>query len=63
VQALLLSELTYDSNFPTPIGVIYHDNIDSYESMLSKQIERAIELKGQGDIEQLFREGHTWEVK
>ncbi len=62
IQALLLSELTYLKDFPTPIGVFYHQDVETYNHMMIKQIEHAKESKGEGDIEALFREGYTWTV-
>lgn len=63
VQALLLSELTYDGNFPTPLGVIYHQDKPTYDDMMIDQINEAVKQRGDGDMEQLLREGYTWEVK
>ena len=62
-QGLLLSELTYDGNFPTPIGVIYHNDQPTYEELVVDQINGAIDKFGKGNIDKLFTDGHTWEVK
>ena len=41
IQGLLLSELTYDKNFPTPIGVLYREEKPTYETMLHNQLSQA----------------------
>ncbi len=63
IQGLLLSELTYEDEFPTPIGILYREDKSSYEEMLLEQIDNAKLQKGNGSIDKLFNEGHTWEVK
>ena len=63
VQALLLSELTYDGNFPTPIGIIYREDKPTYEKMLVEQIKTIKKTKGKGDLKKLFYDAHVWTVK
>ena len=62
IQGLLLSELTYDKNFPTPIGVIYREEKPTYEDMLYNQLDKETEARGKGDLDKLFNDSHTWEV-
>ena len=62
IQGLLLSELTYDKNFPTPLGVIYREEKPTYENMLYNQLDKAMEAQGKGDLDKLFNDSHTWEV-
>ena len=62
IQGLLLSELTYDKNFPTPIGVIYREEKPTYENMLYNQLDKETEARGKGDLDKLFNDSHTWEV-
>tara|TARA_B100000315_G_C14523775_1_gene562833 strand:+ start:34 stop:855 length:822 start_codon:yes stop_codon:yes gene_type:complete len=62
IQGLLLSELTHKDGFPTPIGVIYRENKPTYEDLLCDQMNKAITSNGEGDLDTLFRNGHTWKV-
>ena len=62
IQGLLLSELTHKDGFPTPIGVIYREDKPTYENLMYNQMDKAINLQGEGDLNTLFRNGHTWKV-
>ena len=62
IQGLLLSELTHKDGFPTPIGVIYREDKPTYENLMYNQMDKAIKLQGEGDLNTLFRSGHTWKV-
>ena len=62
IQGLLLSELTYDKNYPTPIGVLYREEKPTYETMLHNQLAQALKTKGKGDLDKLFNDSHTWQV-
>jgi len=62
IQGLLLSELTHKDGFPTPIGVIYREDKPTYENLMCNQMDKAIKLQGEGDLNTLFRSGHTWKV-
>ena len=63
IQGLLLSELTHKEGFPTPIGIIYRENKPTYEDLLYDQMDKAINSQGEGDLDTLFRNGHTWKVQ
>ncbi|MFC1785402.1 2-oxoacid:ferredoxin oxidoreductase subunit beta [Candidatus Neomarinimicrobiota bacterium] len=63
VIASMLSSLTYDDNFPTPIGIIYAIDAPIYENLLQDQINSAIDKQGKGDMDSLLNSGNTWEVK
>ena len=62
VQALLLSELTYGDEFPTPIGVLYREDKPAYEVMLKEQIDARQKIMGKGNLHRLFHDGNTWKV-
>ena len=62
IQGLFLSELTYDKNFPTPIGVIYREEKPTYETMLHNQLSQVLKTRGKGDLDKLFNDSHTWKV-
>ncbi|MCH7496663.1 MAG: 2-oxoacid:ferredoxin oxidoreductase subunit beta [Candidatus Marinimicrobia bacterium] len=62
IIALILSEMTYKTEFPVPLGVIYQVEKSTYEDLVHQQIEKAIEKFGPGDLETIINGGHTWEV-
>ncbi|MFQ6611309.1 MAG: 2-oxoacid:ferredoxin oxidoreductase subunit beta [Fidelibacterota bacterium] len=61
--AMLLSELTYSDVLPTPVGIFYVKDTPTYETMVTEQIEKAIKINGQGDLDKLFNSGGTWVVE
>ncbi|MBA7485875.1 2-oxoglutarate oxidoreductase subunit KorB [subsurface metagenome] len=63
IMALILSEFTYRTALPTPIGILYETEHESYEKQVHQQMQAAVEKLGPGDINALLRSGHTWEVK
>ena len=63
IQGLLLSELTHKDGFPTPIGIIYRENKPTYEDLRYDQMDKAVNSQGEGDLDTLFRNGHTWKVQ
>jgi 2-oxoglutarate ferredoxin oxidoreductase subunit beta len=60
--AYLLSRLRQEDGFPEPIGVFRAVEAPQYDKMINDQVEQAIEKRGEGDLEKLFRAGDTWEV-
>ena len=50
------------SEFPEPIGVFRAVDAPKYDQELNHQIARAKKEKGEGDLDQLFNSGETWEV-
>ena len=62
IQGLLLSELTHKDGFPTPIGIIYREEKPTYENLMYNQMDKAVNLQGEGDLDTLFLNGHTWKV-
>jgi 2-oxoglutarate ferredoxin oxidoreductase subunit beta len=49
-------------NFPTPIGVFRAVDRPSYDDLINSQIRAACEKTGEGDLDELFGRGDTWEV-
>ena len=47
---------------PRPFGVFYQEDRFRYEEAMNEQIDRAISLKGKGDLDQLIRGSSTWKV-
>ena len=62
IQGLLLSELTHKDGFPTPIGIIYREDKPTYENLMYDQMDKAVNSQGEGDLDTLFRNSHTWKV-
>ncbi len=60
--AHLLSRMRAPDFLPEPIGVFRCVEQPVYEKGLMGQVEAAIQLKGQGDLGQLYHAGDTWEV-
>ncbi len=59
--AFLLSTMQ-PPKFPTPLGVFRAVQRSSYEEAINSQIEQARGRQGQGDLDELFNRGDTWEV-
>ena len=59
----VLTNFTYDSEFPTPIGVLFVAKMSTYEDRLDEQIKTAKEQLGEGNLEALIRGADTWEVE
>ena len=60
--ALLLSDLTYQPEFPKPIGVFYEEEKPTYEDLLIAQIDNARSKMPDADFNKLIRSSHTWEI-
>jgi len=63
VVASMLANLTYQPDFPDPIGVLYSINEPVYDDMVSKQLAKSVDVRGVGSIKALLNSGDTWEVK
>ncbi|MCX5661223.1 MAG: 2-oxoacid:ferredoxin oxidoreductase subunit beta [Planctomycetota bacterium] len=59
--AYLLSRFTHPE-FPEPMGVFYKYDDDSYEDLLTKQVEDATKARGRGTIAALLNAGDTYTV-
>ena len=63
VIAALLSNLTYQPDFPDPIGVLYAIDSETYEDAMVKQINTAIAKKGSSSVQDILNAGDTWVVE
>jgi len=63
VIASLLSNMTYNEDFPDPIGVLYAVEDTTYEDMMMDQINEAAKKKDKGTIQDIINAGDTWVVK
>ncbi|MBC8196740.1 MAG: 2-oxoacid:ferredoxin oxidoreductase subunit beta [Candidatus Marinimicrobia bacterium] len=61
--ALLLSDLTYQPEFPKPLGVFYEELKPTYEELLINQIDNAKVNMPTANFDELIRSSHTWEIK
>ncbi len=62
VIASLLSNMTYQPDFPDPIGVLYAIEAETYEDRMVAQLDLAIEKKPSGSIQDILNSGDTWVV-
>ncbi|MEE8301127.1 MAG: 2-oxoacid:ferredoxin oxidoreductase subunit beta [Candidatus Tectomicrobia bacterium] len=60
--AHLLSRLDYP-DFPVPVGVLRAIQRPTYDGIVEEQQEAALSRYGEGDLDELFNSGDTWEVK
>lgn len=58
-----LAELTYNDAMPTPIGVFKDQPSQTYDELLTNQLEKVKEKLGEGDLKKLLYTGNTWEIK
>jgi len=63
VIASFLSNLTYQSDFPDPIGVLYAIDSPTYEELMMEQINNAIGKKGSTSVQDILNAGDTWVVE
>jgi len=63
VIASLLSNMTYQTDFPDPIGVLYAVETETYEETMVAQINEAIKKKPKGNVQEIINSGDTWVVK
>ena len=63
VIASLLSNMTYNEDFPDPIGVLYAIEDTTYEDMMMDQINEAAKKKDKSTIQDIINAGDTWVVK
>tara|TARA_B100001250_G_scaffold397514_1_gene404682 strand:+ start:495 stop:1505 length:1011 start_codon:yes stop_codon:yes gene_type:complete len=61
VLAMMLSELTYNKEFPTPLGVIYKENKPTYEELLMNKIDIAVKGK-KASLQDVINGTNTWKV-
>lgn len=60
--AYMLSRME-DPHMPLPFGVLRSVSRPTYDELLLGQVDQAVEQKGRGDLEQLFKSGDTWTVE
>ena len=58
----IFDEHHVETALPRPFGVMYQEDRFCYEDAMQQQLDKAIELKGEGDLDALIRGSHTWEI-
>ena len=61
-QAFALSRLTNATAGAVPIGVFRDVQRPVYDELMAEQLDRAVEQKGEGDLETLLYSGDTWQI-
>ncbi len=62
VMSYLVSALEYP-HFPVPVGVFRNISKPTYDELMAGQIQKSIEISGQGNLEKLLNAGDTWTVE
>ena len=60
--AFILAHMTDMPGYPMPLGVFLDIERPVLEDDMKKQIDKAIEKNGRGNLDSLFKEGNTWEI-
>ena len=60
--AFLLSEMTMDKSLPTPFGILYKEDKETYEDMMDKQIGLAKEKNKNINLQEIIAGSNTWKV-
>ncbi len=60
--AFLLSRMSHQQGMPEPVGVFHRIQKPCYEEMMMAQVNKAVEQRGEGDLEKLIHSGSTWTV-
>jgi len=61
--SFILSDMTYNTNLPRPIGVFLSIDRPTYEDEMDEQIRIAQKKRGIGNIQQLLHSGETWTIQ
>ncbi len=61
--SFILSDMTYNSRHPRPVGVFLAISKPTYEEEMKHQINFSIEKRGKGDVQKLFNSGDTWTIQ
>ncbi|HEY8398800.1 MAG TPA: 2-oxoacid:ferredoxin oxidoreductase subunit beta [Flavihumibacter sp.] len=63
VLVRLFDDPRVEGHMPRPFGVFYEAERACYEDTMSLQIDEAIALKGEGDLDQLLRGKEVWTIQ
>jgi 2-oxoglutarate ferredoxin oxidoreductase subunit beta len=60
--AFNLAQMTYNPNFPTPVGIFLRQEKKLYEQVLQNQVDEEMDKRDNPSLEKLLHSGHTWQV-
>jgi len=60
-KAYILTRM-FDDETPRPFGVFYREDRFTYEQAMQSQMQNALEIQGEGDLDELIRGQNTWMV-
>ncbi len=60
--AFLLSRMEWPE-YPVPVGILRAVERPTYDDLMTRQIVKAVETEGEGDLREIFVEGDTWTVE
>ncbi len=61
--SFILARMSSIPDLPRPIGVVYAVERPLYAVEVERQIERAVQKQGEGDLRKLLNHGETWEIQ
>ena len=59
--AFMLARMEFP-DFPQPVGIFRSVERETYEDLMTHQIEESVALKGRGQLEKLIHSGDMWVV-
>jgi 2-oxoglutarate ferredoxin oxidoreductase subunit beta len=60
---MMMARMSYPT-MPEPIGVLRAvEGVSTYDDQINAQLQQAKEQKGEGDLDELFHSGDTWDVR
>ena len=62
VKAGILARFSDIEGMPRPFGVFYRKDRETYEVAMEKQIRQYIDRQGTGNLDELLRGTHTWDI-
>jgi len=62
ILATMLAELDGSGDFPVPVGVLFQEDRETYDTGFQEQVAEARKTFGVGDIEALIDAGDAWTV-
>ncbi len=63
VLSFILARMSSLPNLPRPIGIFYAAQKPTYDIEIERQIHKATEKMGEGDLEKLLNHGETWMIQ
>ncbi len=52
-----------ENALPRPFGIFYSEDRSTYEEEMLAQVDKHVEVKGEGDLDALLRGNNVWEIK